>query len=237
MDCNSVFAQTESSEKNNITKQHYPNNTIMVSGNALAKIKPDLVTISLGVETTKLSANDAVASNSIIMNEIISSLKDKGIRENEIGTYQYAVNPNYNYSQTGDMLKINGFTVTNILKIQSMNLNDTSMWIDTAIAAGANTVNGVDYGISEQKLNSTKNQLIKDAIANAKQKASIASSAVGLNILGIRSIAIDTGESTPPQPFSTEFSAKSALSNTPSTPVIPGESDVSVLVHIVYSLG
>jgi uncharacterized protein YggE len=52
-----------------------------------------------------------------------------------------------------------------------MNIRNVSRWIDTAIASGANTVNNVDFTISDKKLDETKNSLIKQAINNARTEA------------------------------------------------------------------
>ena len=231
-----IFAQTVSIENDNKTKQEHVNNTLYVSGTAIEKAKSDLVTISIGVETTNRTATDAVVANSLKMNNIVSALNNNGISEDEISTSQYSINPNYNYSQSGNILETTGFTVTNTLKIQSVNLSNISLWIDSAVNAGANSIGGIDFQVSEKRLDSLKNMLIEDAIANARQTANIASSAVGLNIIGIKSIMIDTGGFNPPQPFSNAFVQRSALSEAPTTPIIPGEQEISVSAHITYLL-
>ena len=195
-----------------------------------------MVTISIGVETTNRTATDAVVANSLKMNNIVSALKNNGVNEDEISTSQFSINPNYNYSQSGNILETTGFTVTNTLKIQSMNLSNISLWIDTAVNAGANTIGGIDFQVSEKRLDSLKKMLIEDVIANARQTANIASSAVGLNITGIKSMMIDTGGFNPPQPFSNTFLQRSVLSEAPTTPIIPGEQEISVTAHIAYLL-
>jgi len=233
-----IFAQSVSIKNGNKTNQEYFNNTLYVSATTIEKAKSDLVTISIGVETTNKTAVDAVAANSFKMNNIVSALRDNGVSEDEISTSQYSINPNYNYSQSGNILETMGFTVTNTLKIQSMNLSNISSWIDSAVNAGANTIGNIDFQVSEKRLDNLRNMLIEDAIAAARQKANIASSAVGLNIIGIKSMMIDTdGFNPPPQPFSNEFVQKSALSDTLPTPIIPGEQEISVSAHVVYLLG
>ena len=55
-----IFAQTVSIENDNKTGQEYVNNTLFISGTATEKAKSDLVTISIGVETTNRTATDVV---------------------------------------------------------------------------------------------------------------------------------------------------------------------------------
>jgi uncharacterized protein YggE len=238
---NYVLAQTttETLDDHNKTNSDYlSNNTLIVSGSALAKVKPDLVTISIGVETTNKTAKDALVSNSLLINKVISSLKNNGVKDNEISTSQYTVNPKYNYSQSGNVLDIVGFTVTNALKIQSMNLNNTAKWIDSAVGVGANTINNIDFGISAKALDNIKSKLIQDAIATAKQNALSASLAVGSNIVGIKSIMVDSDRLNLPQSLDNIFKPRPILSDSTSanspTSIIPGQLEVSVLVNIVY---
>ena len=117
-----------------------------------------------------------------------------------------------------------------------MNLSNISLWIDTAVNAGANTIGGIDFQASGKRLDSLKKMLIEDVIANARQTVNIASSAVGLNITGIKSMMIDTGGFNPPQPFSNTFLQRSVLLEAPTTPIIPGEQEISVTAHIAYLL-
>src|SRR6188474_2552439 len=57
------------------------NKTLFVTGSASTQIKPDRVTVSLGVETTNIKAKAALAANSELMNKIINALKTAGVKE------------------------------------------------------------------------------------------------------------------------------------------------------------
>ena len=154
-------------------------------------------------KSTNESVTDAVTSNSKIANEIITSLRDNGVKENEISTSQYSIQPNFNFTETGNMVKT-GFTVSNIVTVQSPNFDNISSWIDSAVTAGANTINGVDFKVSDKSLDKVKNTLIQQAISNAKQNADIASSAIGSTIVGIKSISVNT-DGFNPMPLSDQF--------------------------------
>lgn len=229
-----VFAQATVSDQHNKTQLASLNNTLFVSGSATEKVNTDLVIISIGVQSTNISATDALDSNSKIANKIITSLRDNGVKENEISTSQYTIQPNYNFTESGNSVKT-GFTVSNILTVQSPNFDNISSWIDSSVTAGANTINGVDFKVSDKSLESIKNTLIEQAIINAKQNADIASSAIGSTIVGIKSISVNTGESNP-MPFSDQMMQRSFASGASSTPIIPGEQEVSVTVQITYLL-
>jgi uncharacterized protein len=211
------------------------NTTLSVPGSATTKLKPDKVILTLGVETTNQTADAALNKNSVIMHKVLNALLSVGLKQNETSTSAFSISPNYNYSQGRST--ITGFTATNSLQIESPSINNTAKWIDTAIAAGANNVNNVLFTLSDKKLEETKSLLIKEAITNARSKADIAASTLGLKVVGVKSATVNEFETLPPppllaaQPYATDGAAKTA------TPIISGQEQVSTNVSIVYFLG
>jgi len=205
------------------------NNTILsVPGTATTKVKPDKVTLALGVETTNQTANAALGTNSATMNKVIKVLLSAGVKQNETSTSAFSISPNYNYSQGRNI--ITGFTVTNSIQIESSNINDSAKWIDTAVSSGgATSINSIGFTLSDKKLGETKNGLIKQAINNARSKADIAASALGLKVVGIKSVFLNEVEqpATPLQPFL----QKTTPTGANVTPIISGLQDVSVSVN------
>jgi uncharacterized protein YggE len=230
--------------QNNITNA---NNILSVIGTATTIEKPDKVIISLGVETTNKTANTALTANSNIMNKVIGALKTTGVRENETSTPSFNISPNYNYSQSSGNTgrTIIGFTVSNTIQIESTNIQNVSKWIDTAIAAGANVVNNIDFTFSDKKLQDTKTSLIKKAIADARTKADTAASAAGLKVIEIKSINLNDFAIPPTLPYYPTPSAKESLTlgatttttNNRSTPVILGQQQVTLNISIVFVIG
>jgi uncharacterized protein len=215
-------------------------NTLSLTGTATTMVKPDKVTVSLGLETTNKTANAALAANSKIMNEVIDALKAAGVKDNETSTSSFSISPNYNSSQsssnTATRTIIIGFTVSNSIQIQSTNINNTSKWIDTAIAAGANTVDRIDFILSDKKLEETKTNLIKQAMQDARAKADIVASAAGMKVAGIRSINLNEFAIQPPFPPPPIPLAKQSLvaAEARPTPIISGQQEVTTNVGIIF---
>ena len=228
--------------QNNITKA---NNILSVIGTATTIEKPDKVIVSLGVETTNKTANIALTANSNIMNKVIDVLKTTGVRENETSTSSFNISPNYNYSQSSGNTEriIVGFTVSNSIQIESPNTQNVSKWIDTAIAAGANIINNIDFTLSDKKLQDIKTSLIKKAIADARTKADITASAAGLKVIGVKSINLNDFAIRPPLPYQTPLAKESLTSGAAtangnrSTPVILGQEQVTLNLGIVFVIG
>lgn len=210
------------------------NKTLFVTGSATTQVKPDKVTVSLGVETTNTKAKAALAANSELMNKIISALKIAGVKDNETSTSSFTITPNRDYSIDKNQGKLIGFTVSNSIQIDSKNVNNTSEWIDIAVSSGANNVNNIYFSLSDKKLDDIRKELINDAIDNAKEKADIAASALGLKIIGIRTVSID--QVTPFFPGPTPYGVASLKNeaSAPSTPILTGEQQISQNVNIVF---
>jgi len=213
---------------------------VFATGSALTRLAPDRVLVSIGVETTDKTASDALSLNSGLMNNIISELRSDGLKPNETRTSFFNIFPLYNYTESGTRLNVSGFTVTNTVQIESSNLDNVSHWIDTAVALGANSINSIDFSVTEKRLEDTRSKLITDAIGNAKQKAEAAASAVQLSITGVKSIVVDGTTSIPPlppQPFFRDSVSAQGGTSSSSTPIIPGEQEVSVSVSGIFSMG
>jgi len=216
------------------------NSTVYTTGSAITRLAPDRVVISVGAETTDKTANDALSLNSGLMNNITSELRNHGLRPNETRTSSFNIFPLYNYTESGTRLNVSGFTVTNTVQIESSNLNNVSQWIDTAVASGANSINSIDFSVSEKRLEDTRSKLITDAIDNAKQKAEAAASAVQLKVIGVKSIIVDgatTVPPLPPQPFFREDAVAQGGTASSSTPIMAGEQEVSVFISCIFTMG
>jgi uncharacterized protein len=241
----SAYAQS------NLQNVSNSNSTLLVIGNAQTMVKPDKVTLSLSVETTNTTANAALNANSEAMNKALNALKAAGVRENETSTSFFNISPNYNLTdQQGqeqyfpppiESKDIISYTVTNSITVDSYNLLNVSQWIDAAVQAGVNDISSIYFSLSDEGSEAIKNDLLKQAVTNAKSKADIAAAALGLHIIGVKSIDIESvgGFPPPPQPFLAQEAAGAAAAPAagPPTPIIAGEQEVTSSVDIIFLIG
>jgi uncharacterized protein YggE len=93
--------------------------------------------------------------------------------------------------------------------------------------------------LSNKRLDEIKNNLIKQAIDNARAKADIAASALGLKVVGVKSVNLNEFEvQASPIPLakgSLAAAAATPMSNR-STPLISGEQQVNTNIGIMYSI-
>ena len=175
------------------------------------------------------------------------------MRVNETSTSFFNISPNYEpieqqqeegqyFPPPIESRDIIGYTVTNSITVDSFNLLNVSQWIDTAVQAGVNDVSSIYFSLSDERSEVIKNDLLKQAVANAKSKADIVAAALGLNIIGVKSINIESSGGfppSPPQPFLAQETAGAAASPTagPPTPIIAGEQEVTSSVDIIFLIG
>jgi uncharacterized protein len=224
------------------------NSTLYVMGNAQTMVKPDKVTLSLSVETTNETANEALIANSEAINNVLNALKATGVRENETRTSFFNISPNYNITQDEEedfppveSKDIISYTVTNSITIDSYNLLNVSQWIDTAVQSGVNDISSVYFSLSDEKSELIKNDLLKQAVTNAKSKADIAASALGLKVIGVKSVNVERVDGISPLPsqplFKREAVGAAAPEAGPPTPIIAGEQQITSSIGIAFLIG
>lgn len=166
---------------------------ILVSGNGYSTTSPDKVTISFAVETTDPDAKKAQSDNAQAMNNVIAALKSAGITSENIKTtgynmYSYEIGE-YNPGKwpTGTTV----YRVSNTITMISYDVNKAGEYVDIAIDAGANNVNRLQFGLSNEKQIVERNKALVSAVKAAKADADSISAALGLKILGTGKIYVD----------------------------------------------
>ncbi len=202
---------------------------IMVSGTASTKAVPDRAIVTFAVETRDTTAEAALDKNSEAMNSVLAALEEAGVQKNETSTAYFNIFPIYNYTQSGNVQSLQGYTVTNSLTVSSAKTGNVSSWIDAAVQAGANRVDNVQFVFSNEQLAKIQSDLIESAIDNARAKADTIAAKLGVEITGVQSIvSSDTGYI--PGPF---YAAQAQLGPS-GTPIVVGGQEVSASVTVVY---
>ncbi|WP_420544578.1 SIMPL domain-containing protein [Nitrosopumilus sp.] len=218
---------------------------ISVTGIATTSVEPDLLVITFGVETQKPTAKEALDSNSQTMNAIIRAIESTRITEDEISTSQFNIYPVYEGYEDPITKRwkqqLVGYEVTNTITVETAKLNIAPDVIDRAVNAGANRVDSVSFTLSPEMHMELKDQLIEQAILNAKAKAENALAPLDYSITGVKAVSLSEFGSSPlPIPmyesaaaFDGEFATKSSF----SAPIFSSDRDVSTTANVVFTIG
>jgi uncharacterized protein len=110
---------------------------------------------------------------------------------------------------------------------------DVGEVIDTAVEAGASNINGAYFFVSQELQGQIREGLIEDAIDNARGRADKAASAVDMNVTGVKSISLNDVYF----PIFNEKFASADAGVAGSTPILPGEQEISMTVQVTYFIG
>ena len=197
--------------------------TIEVAGLGRAAGKPNQAGLNLGATTEASTASEALAKNAEIMNKVIDALKTV-IPEKDIETASFSLYPRYS---NGILI---GFEVTHMLKVTTADLEKVGEFIDMAVEAGANRVQGVYFTFTRDKLAELNTLARQGAVEDAKAKADIIASSLGVKIVGVAG-AVDqtiTGGWE-------YYDVRVPVAAPPPTQIMPPtELEVSVMITVAY---
>lgn len=207
-----------------------PEHTISVSGTGKVVLSPDLADLRLGVRANAGSVRAAREAAAQRMTAVIAALKSLGIDAKDIQTTTLSLQPTYDYSGTSNPPRITGYALSNAVAVTVRDLSKLGDAIDNGLAAGASSLDGVEFSVSDQA--GAEKQARESAMAEAQAKAKTLADAANVSISGVASIA----EQVAPLPYPISYGAMAgaAAGNDTTTPVEAGTNEITVTVTVVY---
>ncbi|MBE5967126.1 MAG: DUF541 domain-containing protein [Lachnospiraceae bacterium] len=201
------------------------NNTMIINGQGQVTAIPDIAVLRIGVQTMDENLTTAQQENARLSQSFLDAIQQLGITD--IKTFQYTANRQFDF-ENGTRID-RGYLVRNIFEIRTSDMDTVGSIIDTAVSAGANVVDFVNFEVSN--INLYYQQALNLAVQNAYQKASSIASSLGTAVNPIP--AKITENSAAPIPFSVMFSTRESMV---PTPVEPGTKEIiaSVTVEFVF---
>jgi uncharacterized protein len=200
-----------------------------VSGEGKATAIPDTAIANFGVTKTASSVENAKNDTNTAMNNIISGLKNLGIKDKKITTTNYSILPNYDYNASRNTIA--GYTVTQNLQVEITPIEKANQAVDVCTANGANMVGSIQFTVNDEKKLELENSARADAINKAKTKAENIARVSGIRLGRL----INVSESSPFNP-PLMYSAKAAdsVSTGSETQLQAGENTVTITVTLSY---
>lgn len=157
--------------------------SISVQGQGTVAAEPDLVTLSLGVQTTGETAKEALALNSEQMTAVIAAIQGAGIPGEDIqtsGINLYPVYEDRSLVKPGEQRQIVGYRASNDVSVRVHDIEKAGSVLDAAVTAGANQVGGVRFGLSDTDTIVT--DALVAAVKNAQAKAQTIADTLGVQL-------------------------------------------------------
>jgi len=199
---------------------------------------PDTAEINLGVEKEAKTVAEAQEDINEINNQLINDLKDLGVKEKDIKTTQYGINPRYEYERDSGKRNLVGYSaVVNIL-VKTKDFEKLNQIIDTATNAGINRLNGLSFVIEDK--DAVRAEARDQAIDKAKDKAKAIAKASGMSLGKIINVSVYDGDYySAPRTVSYNMDMMKGMGGgemEEMTQVQAGETKISVSVTLSYEI-
>jgi len=158
---------------------------ITVAGVGRVALPPDLARVTLGVTTQADTAAAAMAANSTAMAEVLARLRGAGVAEADLQTSSLSLQPNWQGGDGKRPLTIVDYIARNQATATVRDLANLGAVLDAAVVDGANTLDGVEFGLSdpEPALQQARVMAVQDAVDKASTMLGAAGVKLGKIVL------------------------------------------------------
>ena len=206
---------------------------ISVCGHGTANTHPNQAEIEVGVQASASTAEAARGQAARAMNAVLSALASQGVTSADIQTDYFAIEPEYSYGSGSPY--VTGYSASNNVTVTVHAVDKTGIIVDAVTQSGGNNVVVTGIQFSTGDPSQTVAQAQQNALANAYQQAQKAASAAGVSLGTPLSIQLNgCGGATAIVPNSANVA--SGASSNPTTPIAPGQIEVTADVEVVYAI-
>lgn len=200
--------------------------TVTAQGEGTAEGPPDLLTITLGVQTSAASASGALSQNSAAANAVVAKLEADGVAAADLQTSGLSIQPVYARNNS----VITSYQVTNTVTVKLRNLSNAGAVIDDAAQAAGNAIQVDGIAFSIQNDSALQSQARQAAVQQATGFARAMAAGAGARLGSLCSLTDDT---SPPSPLTFAAAGSPAAG---STPIESGTQQITADVTVVYRL-
>ncbi|MGE5598466.1 MAG: SIMPL domain-containing protein [Bacteroidota bacterium] len=204
---------------------------LTVQGEGTATVAPDRARITLGVEadgTTARAAQNAAAKR---LSAVLAALRRAGVPGKDLKTVTVSLEPRREYDPKTGREQFRGYRAVQRLEATLTDPAGAGAVLDTAVAAGADTVGGIEYYLSDPA--GMRGKALAAAIADARRRAAAVAEAAGLRVRGVLTVEETSGSAESPQPFLRGAKMEDAA----QTPSLPGLTIIRAEVRAQFAAG
>lgn len=210
--------------------------TLSVTGRGVVRVKPDTATVGIDVRRVGVDREHPRASANRRTRQIIASVTRLGVARRDIQSTGITLDElRLRPRHKGGRPRIR-YVAHNTLTIRTTAIELVGRIFDVATRAGATDFSGPDFEV----VNRTPHRADATAAAvdDARRRAEAAAAALGLRLIGVRSVTLDAAPApTVVNGESESLPATSGGGSADSTPVQPGVEEISARVSVVFLLG
>ena len=205
---------------------------VNVTGVAKVDVKPDTAYVTLGVSTTEVTVQSALDKNSASVVKVIDAIKKLGVKDEDIQTSNFWVNPRYDYNKQPAVQT--GYTAANDVTVK-ITPEKVFQVILAGATNGANNFYNFILKVSNEE--DIKITLMAQAIDDAKKKAEAIAKGANKTLGDFKVISYDY---VPLAQNSSMLQSRAAYGmgggEGYAPPVSTGLNEISVNVYVTFEL-
>lgn len=207
--------------------------TIYVDGQGKAVGKPDLATVTVGLDSRAADVATAQNMNTETMNTLIEKIKALGVAEDDMQTTGYNTWQDCTWNEELQYCEPSDWIVSQSISVKVRDQSKISAVIETAGQNGATNVSGPSFTIDDQT--ALKAEARTKAIKDAMDKAATLEQQLGVKIDKLVGYSEYTEQ--PYYPYYGMDSSYLSAAEAPKAPdILTGTQDVVLTVSITFKL-
>lgn len=167
--------------------------TLSVSADADREVAPDKAEIIFSVVSRGIDPAAVQAENDAKLRQIQLRLSAMGIPASNMKTVGYSLDKWMEYNKTGEKYEEQGYELSNSLRVVTYDVDQAGEVVSEAVQNGANSVQGITFGLSDALRDKTYNELLQTASAQAKSKANAMATSAGVSIVRMHTMSESYG--------------------------------------------
>lgn len=205
--------------------------TLNIDGIGVVYLAPDVVYITIGVNTQKSNASEAVTLNKEQTTAVIQAIRDGGVEEKDIRTNNFSIWSNPQYDEFGQLNGQVTYVVDNTVNVTVRDLDKLGDLLDSAITAGANSIYSIQFDVEDK--DAAIEEARTQAVAKAQAQAQALADAAGVSLGDIQYISYYEGGASP-YFYGGKGGGGGGVSEAVAVPIQPGQLAVTVTVNMTY---
>jgi uncharacterized protein len=205
--------------------------TLSITGNGEVQIAPDVATLSIEVRSTGATATSARSKANARTDAVLLAITKLGVDRGSIQTSGISLSRG-EVPATRRHPAHKLYSASNDLTVQTMKVSLVGPIVDAATAAGADSIDGPDFSFGDPSAGQAA--ATRAALADARSRADDAAAAIGYQVVGVQSVAIDPQNDVTPVAAGSLAEAPAAAAKPVPTPVDAGQQEVDATVDVVF---
>lgn len=163
------------------------NQVIEVEGKSELRILPDEALIQLSISEKSMKVSDATNALNKKTKSIEDALKKTGLKTYEFYVDNYHVGVNRIYARNTS--KDSGYVASQSVRVKVSDLGNDLVKITETLHQSGNMGFNIQFSVSDQLRKNSEKELIELAVADAKTKAQIIASALGISDIKVHRVS------------------------------------------------